>query len=58
MATAIVEVNCSICEKLALLAICQLREHRHPVHYIRSVSLARCHCDKDRDRPSAVVGLM
>jgi hypothetical protein len=32
MATAIVEVNCSICEKLALLALCKVDEHLRPVH--------------------------
>ena len=29
---AVVEVNCSICEKLAPLAICKVDEHGRPVH--------------------------
>ena len=29
---AIVEVNCSICEKPTLLAICKVDEHGRPVH--------------------------
>jgi hypothetical protein len=29
---AIVEVNCSTCEKLALLAICKVDEHGRLVH--------------------------